>query len=214
MSSEEDKKARNRNYMRERRKKAKATGMCPQHINNKIVEEFSSCQECIDKNQQKYITAKMANVCLNHPLRPSSPGSVLCDECLNTNAERKRNNIIKAKLNGMCIHHPTRKAEIGSFCEECWFRDISSNALNTSWKEIRQLLIDQNFLCIYTGEKLIPGHNASLDHIIPRAKGGECRLFNVQWVTEAVNCSKHDIMPDRFLQIIDLIAQRFNLNVN
>lgn len=62
-------------------------------------------------------------------------------------------------------------------------------------------LEDQNYRCAMTGELLVPGLNASLDHIVPKCKGGSMDdPDNLWWVTLDVNFAKRQFMPDEFLE--------------
>jgi 5-methylcytosine-specific restriction endonuclease McrA len=60
----------------------------------------------------------------------------------------------------------------------------------------------QQYKCALTGEHLIPGVNASLDHIIPKSRGGAIdKLENVQWVTTKVNYAKQNLLPEEFIKL-------------
>jgi hypothetical protein len=56
------------------------------------------------------------------------------------------------------------------------------------------ILEKQDFKCPYTGLKLVPGENASLDHIKPVSKFPElaCEISNVEWVHKKINWMKMD----------------------
>ena len=59
-----------------------------------------------------------------------------------------------------------------------------------NWREIKEILIKQDYRCAYTGVKLVIGVNASIDHIVPRCKGGKDTVDNIQWVDKIVNSEK------------------------
>lgn len=50
-----------------------------------------------------------------------------------------------------------------------------------------------------TGVLLVPGRNASIDHKVPRAKGGSDDIDNLQWVDLKVNLMKRDLDITEFL---------------
>lgn len=50
-----------------------------------------------------------------------------------------------------------------------------------------------------TGILLVPGRNASIDHKVPRAKGGSDDIGNLQWVDLKVNLMKRDMDVPEFL---------------
>lgn len=54
---------------------------------------------------------------------------------------------------------------------------------------------------MYSGRRLVPGQNASLDHLVPRSRGGTDTLENLQWVDLKVNLMKTDLMHDEFLAL-------------
>lgn len=61
--------------------------------------------------------------------------------------------------------------------------------------------------CAYTGELLIPGVNASLDHKIPSTRGGTNDLENLQWVTYQVNRMKTDMLEEEFFRLCRMVLE-------
>lgn len=57
-----------------------------------------------------------------------------------------------------------------------------------------------------TGEKLIPGFNASLDHIIPVSKGGSSNKANLRWVTSTINHMKWDLTDEEFVNMCRVVV--------
>ncbi|MFX5522449.1 HNH endonuclease signature motif containing protein, partial [Acinetobacter baumannii] len=76
----------------------------------------------------------------------------------------------------------------------------------SGWKELRDLLQKQEFKCPYTGDTIVIGENASLDHITPSSRGGQSTIDNLQWVTATVNNAKRDLNHDEFVELIVKIA--------
>ncbi len=60
-------------------------------------------------------------------------------------------------------------------------------------------LKEQEFKCFYTGKLLLPGDNLSIDHKVPRSKGGTDNLDNLVWVDIAVNRIKNNVDLEEFL---------------
>jgi 5-methylcytosine-specific restriction endonuclease McrA len=67
------------------------------------------------------------------------------------------------------------------------------------WPELRALLDRQNNRCPYCGVHLEVGINAQVDHIVPRARGGEDVIANYQWVDDDCNKMKRSMLEREFL---------------
>ena len=99
---------------------------------------------------------------------------------------------------------------MGGLCLADWFKNVASVHFGTRklGQSLRELWDSQKGLCVYSGEALIPGFNASLDHKIPITRGGHISLENVQWVSKRVNIMKTDMSDGEFIALCDLIASR------
>lgn len=53
--------------------------------------------------------------------------------------------------------------------------------------------------CALTGDILVPGNGASLDHIVPRSRGGGNDISNLRWVTSDANTAKGALSDEAFL---------------
>jgi 5-methylcytosine-specific restriction endonuclease McrA len=115
--------------------------------------------------------------------------------------------------NGLCTHC-SNPATIGNYCERHWFgARASETARGTSGDAIRKLLINQNYTCPYSGDMLIPGKNASLDHKIPKSRGGTHTVANLQWITLVVNRAKSDLSDAEFIEMCrKVVSKRDTLN--
>ena len=67
------------------------------------------------------------------------------------------------------------------------------------WGKLRA----QRYACPYTGDRLIPGVNASLDHIKPVSLYPELArsIDNVEWVTLDVNLAKRTLDSEQFIAL-------------
>jgi len=63
--------------------------------------------------------------------------------------------------------------------------------------------IGENPTCYLTGEKidLLKADSYSLDHKVPRSKGGACDLSNMGLTTKNANVAKNDLALDDFLKL-------------
>ena len=136
------------------------------------------------------------------------PNGIRCSPCQKKgNASRNRLRQSRKKA-GLCgcgnkkLEHVTR-------CEKCWFENYSVKLYQTTrhWKELKQLLVGQSGLCFYTGEKLVIGKTASIEHVIPQAKEGTHHMSNLRWVTKTVNYMKRDLQYDDFITLCELVVK-------
>ena len=112
----------------------------------------------------------------------------------------------KKKVAGLCSRcrkKANQPATIGTVCLDHWFANVASNWLSTRslWKDLKAIWEKQSGRCIFTGDELVPGVNASLDHIVPLSRGGTNSLDNVQWVLYRVNKMKGDMLESEFLDM-------------
>ncbi len=61
--------------------------------------------------------------------------------------------------------------------------------------------------CALTGGLLLPGVNASVDHIVPRSAGGTSDETNLQWVVADVNGWKGAMPMTRVVEMARKIVQ-------
>ena len=82
-----------------------------------------------------------------------------------------------------------KKIFAGKTCEKCWFKVKAKDHTGSrkNWKDLKKILENQNYKCLYTGKELIAGGNATVDHIIPKCKGGSNSIANLQWIDKHVN---------------------------
>ncbi len=70
------------------------------------------------------------------------------------------------------------------------------------------ILLKQGARCPYTGEQLELGVNDSVDHIIPKARGGPNTIENYQWVTRMANAAKDAMTHEEFIAFCANVAKR------
>lgn len=136
-------------------------------------------------------------------------GSLRCGDC----HERARTKAAVARqryLSGRSCFACGMPRFASRLCESCWYKRQSSNACGTirNWRALKEKLESQEFECWYTGKSLTPGVNASLDHTIPKAKGGTNDLENLRWVDLRVNSMKCSMLESEFLDVCSAVAKR------
>lgn len=109
----------------------------------------------------------------------------------------------RSKQKGVCVMCGRNSVQPGhKLCEKHYLTAIGKNhkpVLN--WKDLKLILKQQNYKCFTTGEDLILGDNAHLDHIVPISKGGLHEISNVRWVIKAFNRAKYDLTDEEFSEL-------------
>lgn len=106
-------------------------------------------------------------------------------------------------------HGAEEHTPVTPMCETCYIRKTASFALGAEkhWKVLKDIWDKQNGKCFYTGISLTLGINTSVDHIIPRSKGGLNIGENLCWCLFSVNQAKNNLSVDEFIilcqQVID-----------
>lgn len=128
--------------------------------------------------------------------------SSYCKLCFNKYQSTKRRN---QRFNGCCRNCNKPKLLVSKYCLNHWVKTlIKSYGLTAKQqtllaKDLIAKLEFNEYSCFYTGLKLIPGFNASLDHRIPRTKGGGNTIDNLEWVHVSVNKIKFNQTEKEFL---------------
>lgn len=109
------------------------------------------------------------------------------------------------RLSGTCIRCTTPTLEYStSYCLKHWAILSAGNTCKQYNDTFGSLLISkleqQNYRCALTGDILIPSLNCSVDHIVPKSKGGAVDdPSNLRWVTVDANRAKGDLSDEEFL---------------
>lgn len=163
-------------------------------------------KEELSPTQKRSLKRKKEGRCV-HCGDENPKNSYRCEKCKNYLSNKIKQYRREREDKGLCVYCGELSMEALNQCETCWFKQFSWNALKnrSMWKKLKEKLIAQNYECVYTKEKLIPGVNAGLDHIIPVSKGGEKSIENVQWVLRKINMMKTDMDHDEFINMCKLV---------
>jgi 5-methylcytosine-specific restriction endonuclease McrA len=202
---------------KEREQRYIQSGLCK--CGRELEDGFKSCKACREKSRVNAQKASSAGNSMMHKWRNAG----LCIECGKTPrtdkktcqacADDKRALYVKHRINGQCVECKL-PAIYSGYCEDHWFRMMSHNALKEGRFSgaIRQLWNKQQGRCAYMGAPLIPGETASLDHIIPRSRGGSDTIENLEWVSLEVNLAKRNKTREEYLaqcrQVIEYQAEK------
>lgn len=114
---------------------------------------------------------------------------------------------------GLCLSCRKAKTYASLYCRQHWLANVArkykfpAERIDDLWAVLER----QQFRCYYTGLALVPGDNASLDHRIPRSRGGGLGdIANCVWADRAINAFKGDQTEDEFVARCRAIAERFS----
>lgn len=127
------------------------------------------------------------------------PGFLQCGTCKDSRTKRAALRTKELRTRGLCTCG--HEKEIKGQCRTCWFANVAIRATHRRANgPVLELLFEaQGRRCALTGVSLVPGLNASIDHKVPRAKGGSDDIGNLQWVDLKVNLMKRDMDIPEFL---------------
>jgi len=174
---------------KKRRKKRISLGTCPICYSAEIENGKSACRICLNKQKEKRAKSRSDWV-----------ENGLCSSCGREREDKNKNYCKKCRgdikkfskrrlENGLCAKCSNPKLENSDSCLRCWMISIAYRRIKTGRLAyiIEELWEEQNGICALTGETLIPGVNASLDHIIPVSQGGTDEKENLRWTLKTVN---------------------------
>lgn len=140
-----------------------------------------------------------------------------CKECAKTYSKqpkykkRKKELYVERREAGVCVNCAGPPVQPGACrCRTCWFGDMSANRTGTTKnaKMLEELWDEQGGCCFYTGEALVEGATASVDHQLPVSRGGTHERENLKWVTKKVNVAKGTLTHEEFVALCALITQQ------
>lgn len=164
------------------------------------------------KNNEDRVAKGLCRDC-NQPRESSHTNSVRCNACAKKRSKYMQELRKRSKVSGLCsfCHKNPVFDNGGVVCENCWYDEMARSSLGNRkfGYQLKELLIKQNYTCPYTGRKLIPKQNASIDHVVPLSRGGLKTIDNVQWVDWTVNRMKYNMTPEEFLlRIQEILTYR------
>jgi hypothetical protein len=121
-----------------------------------------------------------------------------CAGCSDKQRAQRR----RATEDGRCLKCFTRpKLPDHQQCESCWFKRQAHKHLGSTTRssDLRSIWLRQKGLCALSGERLVPGLNASVDHVVPRSLGGTDEASNLRWVETTVNQARSNMSDEAFV---------------
>jgi hypothetical protein len=204
------------NYFKKFREKRIKKDICIDCGKNPPIEGRKKCQLCVERTKR-----------VSNKRRKERRESGVCSECGKPSEKYTRCKPCRevARLcsqkriqalydSGACRFCKKPRIESHTLCESCYLGTLAHELWKdrSRWAELKTLFDAQQGLCKYTGEPICIGKNASVDHKIPRGKGGTNDLKNLQWVHEEINTMKWDMLEETFLnrakQIINFMEKK------
>lgn len=204
--------SRKRKHTNSRRARFLATGMCGDCGRQRDVPNKKSCSSCLEslrrRNNQHRIAYRSTGKCISCGKTADGKYCAPCKVKAVDSNRRRQQALIR---DGKCIKcaKPVDVAR-GQSCKMCILKATAHTWLGTAKRapELRALLEAQDYKCPYTGRNLEIGRNATIDHKVPRSRGGTDDIGNLQWVDWQVNKAKTDMTHDEFITLCRLVADR------
>lgn len=173
--------------------------LCEQHLNKR------------EATKDRYQDTIAAGLCTRCRTSPATEGRRLCEECHSKAATVNRKRIDDYLAQNRCTACGETSLPSAIRCRVCYLKSVASqNGLTSAgWVVLDAAWKRQNGLCAYSGEPLELGRNASVDHILPVARGGASVESNVQWVSRVVNDMKGNLLESEFIHLVRCIARHF-----
>ncbi len=160
-------------------------------------------------NIARYNQRKINGLCVICGKNYANENRVLCQDCKEKQAiDQKKRRQEKFKF-GICQDCPNPFTVNNKYCFSCWVRTLC-NAHSIKLEYIDDIIVKfstQNELCYYTNKLLVPGENASMEHLIPRSRGGSDEPNNIVWCDKRVNLCKGNMTEIEFIELCKLITQ-------
>ena len=170
-------------YYNQRRDHAKANGLCQKCCKREAIENEYYCRICKTRRHKSVV---------NRARKLYSEG--ICFRCGK-----------KPTLESLL-----QKSIYSQFCEDCFFKKTASETMDsTKFAEfLKEKFYSQKQICPYSGDKLILGYNATVDHIVPVSDNPDLKddPENIQWVTASVNQAKWTMSHEQFLDFIKRVS--------
>lgn len=206
----DDRRAYQRQYHKERAITLRAAGLC-KDCKSPAAPGKSRCERCLKRGNErekiryseKRVILSASGICVVCEINNTS-GSLSCKSCISRIVDSGRERQRRRKSSGICRICGKRTATHGLSCNQCWYRCMSVKVFGTvhMHERLRELWDAQGGICRYTGEVLIQSETASIDHIIPKSRGGTNDMDNLQWVSKKINSMKSSMTHEEFCEVI------------
>lgn len=205
---------------KEQYQKRLCDGLCPR-CGQQPMSDSKHCNKCAERVREKDRSVRLSRftkgMCVSCGDNTPSDSLRTCKNCLLRLGDIYKKRAEKLNNLNLCVRcgkskqlsGHTRTGKSHTTCQTCYLKHISFSNLGTRKHAVVLMskLKAQNYKCPYTGEDLILGDNAWIDHIMPRSRFPELSndIDNIEWLTGKVNRMKQDRTPKEFLSLIKKI---------
>ena len=214
-------------YSKKRYWERRNAGVC-QKCDAQRLPDDAYCKKCRERIKKQsravgrtYHGLKAAGICVHCQSRkPEKPGHTRCNRCAAWSNNYQKERAEQKWEAGDCFHckkaaevfvgdgalgRTTLRKRKGKtcYCRPCYFR-VTDTRYKLPTGTCEAQFKAQDGRCAYTGEPLVLGENASLDHRNP--DGPKDDPSNVQWALWVVNRMKRDSRHEAFLSLVERIS--------
>ena len=208
-------------YKVKKRKERERGGLCTV-CGGSTESTFKTCAHCRArknrnrKGAREQFRAKRleAGICLACG-KQNEGKRTTCAKCRAAVSRARIALVVSYRANGLCVCGE-REPSVGVLCENCWYKSRATGCGLGAvwWEELKNLLVAQGFRCAYSGKLMVLGSDATIDHKIPRSRGGTNDISNLHWVSRRVNQMKTDFTHDEFIAACRVIANKWQKRPN
>lgn len=167
------------------------------------------CVSCAEKHSKRSLAATMNGNCYTCKKPRERKDRNFCNACLSYAAKARKAIRDDNIACGFCITCGKNPMTAGHQCLRCFFGHAANRAgigfgngpmLEEIWNK-------QEGRCALTGLPMIPGNGASVDHIVPRCRGGGNERENLRWVLNIANRAKSSMTDEEFVSMCKAVAE-------
>lgn len=206
--------------MKLRREEAKRQGICTSCFREPAMGDICPClcETCrtkrLDRRRASIESKKTNRLCIECG-EPSLPSKNYCLRHFDIAKERHKNRRTRLIRENRCTIC-SQPASVSQRCETCILKSAANELWGEvgRWVDLKKLYDEQSGLCCYFGEPITIGVDASVDHKIPKCRGGTNELSNLQWVSNYANVMKWTKTHEEFVAAVLKLAVRFKESHN
>lgn len=187
---------------------------CCRQCKTPIPPQARQCPDCLRGQNARQLrlfkSRRQQGLCIHCGKTAPADGRYSCQKCLDRMKARVRKLHRQRIEEGLCHRCGKRRAtEFTVNCADCYFKQAARINLRSSshWQILKDKWYKQEGACPYSGELMVLGKTASIDHVKPRSRFPQdaTNPDNVEWVHERVNHMKRDLTKEEFVALIEKI---------